>query len=403
MQLNAMSGGLSAPKPSPTKAAKAIAGRLQRLGFEPFQSDRERYLVRLDDHSGEIVELGRPLRTSRLFKKSVLPRDIETVRNIEAFVKESGYDDLLYWGVGLTGAKADVGGLVEANVEFNRLINIHFSEMRRRNRFELILLVIHPRFDPVSRRFDLHAHFICRVPREHREAASRRLLTAFSKAHVPQEPVRKVAACATYMLWGICPPEETVLLPDEALSDLWRLSQSKARLVRKGRLFGKWTRQDVVTIDEHERERRERIKKNRLETADPRPQPAWRDRLLARVKATINGSKISALLFEERRGMSEDGAKEESRSRVDSSSATVATIQDSADGTIFDAAETIDVPETDAPAKAPERAKDGGQWDGARKLVRAATAIVARALRVSTMRLGEFARRLSCRCRGSPG
>lgn len=236
---------LSAPKPTPTKAARAIAGRLERLRFDPFQSDRERYLVRLDDHSGEIVELGRPLRTSRLFKKSVLARDIETVRDTEAFVKASGYDDCLYWGVGLTGAKAEVGGLVEANVEFNRLINVHFTEMRRRNQFELILLVIHPRFDPVSGRFDLHAHFICRVPPKHREAARRRLLTGFSKAHVPEEPVRKLVACATYMVWGICPPETTVELPDGALSDLWRLSQSKARLVRKGRVFSKWTRRDV--------------------------------------------------------------------------------------------------------------------------------------------------------------
>lgn len=399
--LNAIVGDLSGQKLSPTKAARLIAGRLEKLGHDPFQSDRERYLVRLDDNSGEIVELGRPLRGSRLFKASVLARDIETVNDIEAFAATCKDEEWLYWNIGLTGAKADIGNLVEANREFNRRINIHFSEMRRRNGFELILLVIHPRYDPFSGRFDLHAHFICRIPHEHREASRRRLLAAFSKADVPDEPVRNVAACATYMVWGICPPEETIGLPDDALSDLWALSQSKARLVRKGERFGKWKRETAEPIDEHERERRERIRKNRAETADPRPQPEWRDRLLAKTKVTIDGEKVAALLFEKRRPVSEGDGVAESAAPIDSSSATVGTTQDSTNATI-QVVETNDASKTNTPAKAPEQGVGRGMWDLASKLVKATTVFAARTLRDSTALLRAIVPRGIVRCRGPP-
>jgi hypothetical protein len=400
--LNAIVGNLNGQKLSPTKAARLIAGRLEKIGHEPFYSDRERYLVRLDDNSGEIVELGRPLRGSRLFKKSVLARDIATVRDVEAFAATCKEEEWLHWNIGLTGEKAAIGSLVEAYREFGRLINNHFSEMRRRNEFELILLTVHPRYDPFSGRFDLHAHFICRIPREHREAARQRLLTAFSKADVPDEPVRNVAACVTYMVWGIADPEETVELPDAALSDLWALSQSKARLVRKGERLGKWKQKTAEPIDEHERARRERIRKNRAETADPRPQPKWRDRLLAKTKVTIDGKKIAALLFEERRVTSEDTAATTSACPVDSSSATVVTTQDSANDTIADVAKSDDTAKTNTPAKAQERGIGRGVWDRTSKLVKATTVAVARALRVSTKLLRAIAPRGIVRCRGPP-
>lgn len=400
--MNAIAGDLSGQKLSPTKAARLIAGRLEKLGHDPFYSDRERYLVRLDDNSGEIIDLGRPLRGSRLFKASVLARDIETVRNIETFAAESKHEDWLYWGVGLTGAKADIGNLVEANRELNRRINIHFSEMRRRNGFELILLVIHPRFDPFSGRFDLHAHFICRIPSEQREAARRRLLTAFSKAHVPDEPVRNVAGCATYMVWGVCRPDETVELPDDALSDLWQLSRSKARLVRTGSKFAKWKRDTFGAIDEYEREERKRIRQNRAETADPRPQPEWRDRLLAKVKATINGTKIAALLFEERPEVSDGVPTATSGRPIDSPSATVVTTQDSVNDRVIDVAGTDDARKTNNPAKAPQQRIGRGVWDWTRKLFKATTVALARTLGVSTAWLRESVRRCARRCRGSP-
>jgi hypothetical protein len=403
--LNAIVGDLDGQKLSPTQSARLIAGRLEELGHDPFYSDRERYLVLLEDRPGDIIELGRTLRGSRLFKKSVLARDITMVRDIEAFAAECKDEEWLYWNIGLTGAKANVGSLVEANEEFNRLINIQFREMRRRNGFQLILIVVHPRFDPFSGRWDLHAHFICRIPLAQREAARRRLLTAFSKADVPDDPLRNAAGCATYMIWGIADPRETIELPDDALSDLWRLSRSKARLVRTGERFGKW-RAAARAAEAAERER-QGLSKRKKRTTTPQPQSDEHDRVLAKTMVTIDGRKIAAMVCERSPVVPESDSVVPSVSPVDtpspdSSSATSFTTQDSINDPTIQVAGTNDTPKTNTPAKAPEQRIDGGMWDRAGKLVKATTAAVARTLHVSTAWLRESVRRLICRCRGSP-
>jgi hypothetical protein len=403
--LNAIVGEISGQKLSPTQSARLIAGRLEGLGHHPFQSDRERYLVLLEDRPGDIVELGRTLRGSRLFKKSVLARDITMIHDIEAFAAACEGEEWLYWNVGLTGAKADVGSLVEANEEFNRLINIHFREMRRRNGFQLILIVVHPRFDPFTGRFDLHAHFICRIPREHREAARRRLLTAFSKADVPDDPVRNAVACATYMIWGIADPRETIGLPDDALSDLWRLSRSKARMVRTGERFGKW-RSAARAAEAAERER-QGLSKRKKRTTTPQPQSDEHDRVLAKTFATIDGKKIAVMVCERRSAVPEsDGAIPPVAPMdippPDSPSATIRITQDSINDTTIQVAGTSDAPKTITPANAPEQRIDGGIWNRAGKLVRTVVVAVARMLRASTALLRAIASRGLVRCRGPP-
>jgi len=401
--LNAIVGDLDGQKLSPTQSARLIADRLEELGHDPFRSDRERYLVLLEDRPGDIIELGRPLRGSRLFKKSVLARDITMINDIKSFAAECKGEEWLYWNIGLTAAKADVGSLVEANEEFNRLINIHFREMRRRNGFQLILIVVHPRFDPVSGRFDLHAHFICRIPREHREAARQRLLTVFSKADVPDDPVRNAVACATYMIWGIADPQETIELLDDALSDLWRLSRAKARLVRTGERFGKWR----AAARAAERERQGLSRKKTKRTANPQPQPEGHDRLLAKTMATIGGKKIAAMVFERSPVVSEENGAAPSTvpvgtSLADSSSATIRITQDSTNPTTIQVVETSDAPKTNTPAKAPERGIGRGVGDWTRKPIRTVTVAVVRMLRAFTALLRAIAPRGLVRCRGPP-
>jgi hypothetical protein len=403
--LNAIVGELNGQKLSPTQSARLIAGRLEEFGHNPFSSDRERYLELLEDNPGEIIELGRPLRGSRLFKKSVLARDIEMVRDIEAFAATCKDEEWLYWNIGLTGVKANVGGLVEANVELNRLINIHFREMRRRNGFQLILIVVHPRFDPFSGRFDLHAHFICRIPREHREAARRRLLTAFSKADVPDDPVRNAVGCATYMIWGIADPQETIELPDAALSDLWRLSRSKARLVRTGERFGKW-RTAARAAEAAERER-QRLSKRKKRTTTPQPQSDEHDRVLAKTFATINGRKIAVMVCERRSAVPESDGAVPSIAPVDtpspdSSSATSGITQDSINDTPIQVAGTNDTPKTITPANAPEQRIDGGIWNRAGKSIRTVVVAAARTISAFALLLHVVAPRGIVRCRGPP-
>lgn len=282
--------------------AHRIAARLDAMGLDPYQSALSRFLVLLGDAPGEIVDLGRPLRSSRLFKTTVQRRDIEIAHDFEKFAAQVDRDEWLFWNVGLPTQKAEVGHLVEANVEFNRLINIHFSELRKRCDFELLLLVIHPRWDEVSRKFDLHAHFICRIPPEHREPAKRRLLQAFSKADVASNvPVKNAAACATYMVWGICPSENVAMMPNDALADLWALSRSRARLVRPGGAFKHYRRLKAAEAQptDEERNGEARIKANREETADSRACSTWADRLLAKIIVQREGKAVPALLFEE--------------------------------------------------------------------------------------------------------
>jgi len=288
-------------KIAPRQQAHQLAARLEAMGLDPYQSELSRFLVLLGDAPGEIVDLGRPLRSSRLFKPTVQRRDIQTARDFEEFAARADRQDWLFWNIGLPGQKAEVGGLVEANREFNRLINLHFSELRKHCGFELLLLTIHPRWDAFSGRFDLHAHFICRIPRNHREAARRRLLVAFSKADVGSDvPVRNAAACATYMIWGICPYESVTMMPDDALSDLWALSKAHARLVRPGgsfKQFRKLKSDEALPTDE-ERAEKARRKANRQETADPRTHSRGADRLLAKIIVQRGDASVPALLFE---------------------------------------------------------------------------------------------------------
>lgn len=119
------------------------------------------------------------------------------------------------------------------------------------------------------------------------------------------------------------------------------------------------------------------------------------------MKATIDGRKIRALLFEERKDATGGADAAEFTCPVDSSSATGATTQDSASDTI-DVAGPIDVLETNAPAKAPDRTKEGGLRAGARNLIATVVVAAARQIRIFSTMLGELARDRPYRCRGPP-
>lgn len=327
--MNIAAGDISGKALNPNQQARRIAERLEKMGFDPYQSDLSRFLVLLGGAPGEIIELGRPLRGSRLFKPVALRRDIPMVAAFKCFSEDSGFSDFLFWNVGLTGAKSELGHLCEDVKEFNRVLNIQFSELRKRCGFECLFLAIHPRFDHVSNRFDVHAHFICRIPEAHRESARRRLMQAFSKVDLPGEPIRNMPACATYMLWGIYPMDQIEALPDVALADLWALSRSKARLVRSGGSFAKF-RRSVATdpATSEERARKARIQANRAETSDPRPRPEWTDRLLTKLVVKRDGASVPALLFEETPKAVTSPSMTEGEPEQDSSSATCITTQE---------------------------------------------------------------------------
>lgn len=365
---------------SPTASARRLAGRLERCGLNPFQSDRERYLVLLQDTPGEVIPLGRPLRSSRFFKPSALKRDVAMVRALEGFAADAPTSEWLFWNVGMAGQKANVGSLPSCLADFNRKLNIEFTELRKRCGFELLLVAIHPRYDAFSDRFDLHAHFVCRLPQEMKEAARRRLMTRFSKVDLPEDPVRSIPAAATYMLWGIFPPDEMDNWPDAALAAAWEVASSKARLVRVGKMLSDWRRARVDHASEDAaRVERARIKRNRLETADRRERPTGSDRLLARIVARVRGMQVAGLLFEEASSNPTPPSRREEPPRLeDSSSATSVTTQEPAVPAHEDGNVPHGGPVTTLPVIAGRRI---GVW--AIEKVRRTLSFVARALKAS--------------------
>lgn len=286
---------------SPLHYAKELGKRLEALGLDVHASEHERYLVLLQDAPGEIIDLGRPLRGSRIFGNEAIRRNIPVVTDFTEFAAEHGLEDCMFWGIGLTGSKATADDLVSAMKTFNAKINIEFSELRKKHSFELLLIAIHPRFDHESGLFDLHAHFVCRVPAEHREAVHRRLLVKFSKTDLNTKPIRKAAAVATYSLWGIWRNKIMLTWPDHALKAAWSLTQHRFRLFRTAGAFAKWRACRRSTHDRLAKAiDKEEIKKNRTETAYDRPIVETGDSLITKVMVRYGGKKVAALLFETR-------------------------------------------------------------------------------------------------------
>lgn len=314
---------------SPFASAMALARRLVSLGINPFHSDAERYIVLLDG-GGEIIDWGKPLRGTRFFEPSAIRKDRPMVADFEAFAKRYGLKDCVYWGVGLTGAKADPEDLDAALKSFNEKINIEFSELRKSGKFEMLLLVVHPRYDDFSGLFDLHAHFVARVPPEHREAVKLRLRIKFSKTDFPDHAIGNAAAVATYMLWGIFRNDIMVQWPDNALRAAWKLTQSRFHFVRTGGSFRQW-RASTVPVKEKAGSLVDDARKrsNRAETADTRQQIINGDRLLSKIMIKIRGVRMSALLFEAMPPQQETAVKAEGCPSREYSSATSIATQES--------------------------------------------------------------------------
>ncbi|AKH99214.1 hypothetical protein IMCC20628_00490 [Hoeflea sp. IMCC20628] len=315
---------------SPLHYAKELGKRLESLGVDVHVSEHERYLVLLQDAPGQIIDLGRPLRGSRFFGHEAIRRNVPIVTDFTEFAAEYGLKNCMFWGIGLTGAKASADELVSAMKTFNARINIEFSELRKKHSFELLLIAIHPRFDLESGLFDLHAHFVCRVPSEHREAVHRRLLVKFSKTDLNTRPIRNAAAVATYSLWGIWRNEIMLSWPDHALEAAWSLTQHRFRLIRTGGAFAKWKacrrsapEKMAKAID------KAKLKKNRQETAYSRPTVETGDRLLSKVMVRYGGKKVAAMLFEIRPTAEASCFADTVEAAEEYTSATIGTTQDS--------------------------------------------------------------------------
>jgi hypothetical protein len=272
---------------------RQLANRLETLGFKPFRSGAERYLITVpqDGTRPELLEIGRASKGGRIFRNNFVGRDIALVNEFGEFAKVDGLQDCFFWNVSLTGCKARVSDLVADVEQFNSALNQHFSELRKHHRFELLALALHFRYDENQHAIDLHAHFICRVPLAELSSAQTYLRRKFSLAYVETDPIKNAEAVLNYMLCGIFDNHEMVDWPDDALAAVWEMTQQKRyRYVRVGGGFARWRKARAAANDnvsDHKRSRK----------LSYVTQPG-QSRFLARVTANIRGKRVPALLYE---------------------------------------------------------------------------------------------------------
>lgn len=317
--------GLSLPEDAEDAAVRFASSRGERAtltrqiiaAIEPFDvpyaSKASRYIVTDDEEYGEFFELSRPTRNSRCFPGRALKRNVETFNQFMAFAKGQDTTNWRFWCVKLPGRKAPVDGLIAEVNRFNREINIRFSDLRKKRIFEPLLVGMHVRYDHNEDAFDLHLHVICRIVPERHDEIFKQLGNKFSKADVKvDEPIRNLEASVTYLLWGIIPHKELVTWPRRVFEPVWKLSLTKAQLMRPCGSFRVWrgeqseraalskpTKEQVQELRAANAEARSKVERNRAETAYPAPQRR-EDRCLARIKFTspADGRRRSGRLYE---------------------------------------------------------------------------------------------------------
>lgn len=270
-----------------------IAERLEGLGFKPFRSEAERYLVTAPEDGArpELLEIGRASKGGRFFRNNFIGRDMELIGQFGEFVTEEGLRDCYFWNVSLTGCKARVSDLVADVERFNADINQHFSELRKKHHFELLAMALHFRYDENQHAIDLHAHFVCRLPPTDLTAAQVYLRRKFSLSHLETDPIKNAQAVLNYMLVGIFDNFEMVDWPDNALAAVWEMTQHKRyRYVRIGGGFARWRKERKVANDNVPVSKKAR--KPNYVTAP------GQSRFLARVTAKIRGKRVPAFLYE---------------------------------------------------------------------------------------------------------
>lgn len=288
---------------SPYGPAKALARRFEALDIDPYASKKSRYLVPLDD-SGEIIEIGKPLKSSRIFGPTAIRKNVPVIKDFSQYADEIGLKNCYFWTIKLTGAKASSADLSAALEGFNTRINIVFSDLRKQLGFEPLLIAIHPHYDEYSDLFDLHAHFICRVPPANLDDVTIELATKFSIVHLKRWKIQNPEAVSTYMLWGIWRNKDMLAWPDHALRTAWDIAKARFRFMRTGGSFQKY-RAGAAADKTAEKEARnsaiskEVIAANRQATIAPRMQRyETGDRVLTRVTIKRDGQRVAALLYE---------------------------------------------------------------------------------------------------------
>lgn len=219
-----------------------LAERLTQLGLDPY-ADKYQYYYITDD--GEIGDLEKHLRDSRLFASKAAAHNAAMVNDFAAFAEEAGKADLVFWSVKFRLGKQPLGMLRQAVNAFNEDLNRSFTFLMRPRKecgfnFELMYLVLHPHFDHGTGMWDVHAHFIARVPRDRRPSVAAYLGSVFNDCDFDGfTSIRDVRSASSYMQFGIFDADEVARLPDAALAEIYT-SLKRAQLSRARGTFARW-------------------------------------------------------------------------------------------------------------------------------------------------------------------
>jgi hypothetical protein len=284
----------SSPRKNQYILARQIALRLARAGEQPYADDCEQYVVLEGERGGEVIEFGRPLRDHRMFPVKSQSKNNRLAEQFAAFAAVEDRSAWCLWTVCRPSRKTQINELEEDYRQFNDDINRVLTELRKRCEFELLLIGIHIRFDRNVGLFDIHAHFVCRIPMDRREEARRRLMTAFSRCHLPDNAIRSPQGVARYISKTF-KLEEVVKWPKKAMLAAWNLGGNRFHYCRTAGRFAGYRRDNRPPVDPHRQKTTQEKRSNRAETRHPDWE--FQDRRLVRRTWRFGDQEISGTLY----------------------------------------------------------------------------------------------------------
>jgi hypothetical protein len=279
--------------------ARRIARRLLHAKVQPspYADDRTHYLVLHGERDGEVIDWGPPLRAHRMFPTKSRSRAHRLATDFAAFAATADQSDWRVWTIHYPSRKSKIGGLVADLKRFNSRINSVFGQLRKHCQFELLIIGVHIDWDRTTGLFDIHAHFVCVIPgAEPREEARRRLMTAFFRAHTPDDKLRTPHGFAIYASRSF-KLSRVVRWRSEAIVAAWDLINHSPRYVRTGGAFAAWRKRQPALVDVHQKQAARKKRENRKATRYKGAAWEHRDRPLVRKTWKIGDESILGTLF----------------------------------------------------------------------------------------------------------
>jgi len=286
-------------KRSDYSLSREITQRLAHAGVRPFKDDRIEYVRVHGKREGDVYVFGPRLRSHRMFSMKRRAEVESTAQDFAAFAAGADQKNWRVWTVHYPSRKTELDALVEDLQNFNRLINNVFSERRKRKdcNFYILLLGIHIEFDHTTGLFDIHAHFVCEMPADNREEVRRRLMMAFSRTDLTDEPLRTAQGFARYAEKTL-KLDHVVTWPIEALQGVWPLVDHKFQYLRTGGAFAAWRKKkNETTTPTAEQEEKRRKKKNRRDTRYEGNAWDYCDQPQVRKKWKLGGELLDGTLY----------------------------------------------------------------------------------------------------------